>query len=277
MINLPWFRFYVEAVDDPKLKLLAFEDRWHYVALLCCKGQGILDKEQDITRMRRQVAVKLGVDLRTLDEIERRLAAEDLIEPETLQPLQWDKRQFKSDSSADRTRAWRERNKDGAGAPSPRRHGDGLDTDTDDLEANASKSRGAGRGKHEYTEDFEHAWSLYPKRPGMNKLDTFKAWNARLKSAEPDCTPEQMIAGTKAYASLCRALQTEPRFIKQPATFFGPACHFLDDHTTPPPRAVGSAGGGAREQRSSWFSQMTRTGNNGEDNDFIDVPARQVG
>ncbi|EXU79084.1 hypothetical protein AX13_08315 [Comamonas aquatica DA1877] len=42
--QLPWFRVYTRMVDDDKLKLLAFEDRWHFVALLCLKGEGLLDR-----------------------------------------------------------------------------------------------------------------------------------------------------------------------------------------------------------------------------------------
>lgn len=40
----PWLRLYTEAVDDEKLRLLAFEDRWHFIAILCCKGKGIIDE-----------------------------------------------------------------------------------------------------------------------------------------------------------------------------------------------------------------------------------------
>lgn len=106
--NLPWFRVYSEAVDDPKLRLLAFEDRWHFVALLCCKCQGILDGNED-SIIRRMVAVKLGLDLRELDEVARRLSEVGLIEKDTLQPLAWDNRQFKSDSSTKRVQEFRKR------------------------------------------------------------------------------------------------------------------------------------------------------------------------
>lgn len=107
---LPWFRFYNEAVDDEKLRLLAFEDRWHYVALLCCKSKGLLDEDSPL--MRRKVAVKLGLDSRELDEVARRLADVELINQETLQPLAWERRQFRSDvdpSGAERQRKLREK------------------------------------------------------------------------------------------------------------------------------------------------------------------------
>lgn len=107
----PWFRLYTEAVDDEKLRLLAFEDRWHFVALLCCKGKGLLDQE-DQGLMRRKVAVKLGLDSRAMDEVMRRLAEVGLIDEQTLQPLAWDRRQYESDhdpTATDRKRRQRAR------------------------------------------------------------------------------------------------------------------------------------------------------------------------
>ena len=106
--SMPWFRMYSEAVDDEKLRLIAFEDRWHFVALLCCKAAGILDGEDANLRMRK-VAVKLGLDLRELGEVARRLDEVGLICKETLQPLAWDDRQFRSDSSTERVKAYREK------------------------------------------------------------------------------------------------------------------------------------------------------------------------
>lgn len=107
--KFPWFRLYTETVDDGKLRLLAFEDRWHFIALLCLKGQGLLDEGGPL--LMRKVAVKLGLDTRALEEVARRLAEVGLIDQDSLQPLAWDKRQMKSDSSAERVKAYRERKK----------------------------------------------------------------------------------------------------------------------------------------------------------------------
>lgn len=95
MAGLTWFRAYSRMVDDDKLRLLAFEDRWHFVALLCCKAQGLLDHRDQL--MQRRVAVKLGLDTRELEEVTRRLAEVGLIDAETLTPLAWDSLQFRSD------------------------------------------------------------------------------------------------------------------------------------------------------------------------------------
>ena len=108
MYKNPWFRMYTEAVDDEKLRLLAFEDRWHYVAILCLKGQGLLDDESDHQLRLRKIAVKMGVQLRELDEIARRLSEVGLVDQDTLQPVKWDIRQFRSDSSRERVAKHRE-------------------------------------------------------------------------------------------------------------------------------------------------------------------------
>ena len=108
-MNLPWFRMYTEAVDDPKLRLLAFEDRWHFIAVLCCKGQGIIDGGPEL--LDRMLAVKLGVQARELDEIKRRLMEVGLVD-DCWQPTSWGKRQFVSDqdpTNAERQKRYRER------------------------------------------------------------------------------------------------------------------------------------------------------------------------
>src|SRR5690606_11056613 len=80
-----------------------------------------------------------GLDLRTLDDVVRRLSEVGLIDQETLQPLAWDKRQMKSDSSAERVARFRARKKqeqDGnegsnASVTLPKRPGNALDKEAD--------------------------------------------------------------------------------------------------------------------------------------------------
>lgn len=107
--ELPWFRLYGDAVDDEKLRLLAFEDRWHFVAILCCKCKGLLDAGDDRVMLRRKMAVKLGLAARELDAMADRLGELGLIDPETFQPVAWADRQFQSDVSTERVRRYRER------------------------------------------------------------------------------------------------------------------------------------------------------------------------
>lgn len=107
---------------------------------------------------------------------------------------------------------------------------DSLNLIPDPLILNPSTSAVAERPKRAAKtvddESFEQAWSAYPKRPGASKADALKAWTARIKEGS---RPEDMIAGVHRYAEYIRKSQTEPRFIKQPATFFGPGNHFDAD------------------------------------------------
>lgn len=131
--RLPWLRLYTRMVDDDKLKLLAFEDRWHFVALLCLKGEGLLDKADTPSLLMRKVAVKLGLDVRSLEEVARRLAEVGLIEQETLQPVKWAVLQMQSDvdtTAAVRKQRQRERQKAAKAAPGndvTQGHEDGTD------------------------------------------------------------------------------------------------------------------------------------------------------
>lgn len=111
-MSLQWFRLYHRIVDDEKLRLLAFEDRWHFVALCCLKADGLLDTQNDSLRSRK-IAVKLGVQLRELDEIGRRLQEVDLVD-ENLSPVAWDELQYRSDNSTGRVKKYREKQRGNA-------------------------------------------------------------------------------------------------------------------------------------------------------------------
>lgn len=133
--KMPWLRLYTEIIDDEKLGLLAFEDRWHYVALLCLKGKGVLDEEADPELLMRKVAYKLGLACSETEKVASRLAKMGLIDADTFQPLAWDNRQYESDfdsTNAERQKRYRERKK---GVTTPVTHSNalitGIDTDTD--------------------------------------------------------------------------------------------------------------------------------------------------
>ena len=109
MPSMPWFRLYSRIIDDDKMRLLAFEDRWHFVALCCLKSEGVLD-EKDTSLKMRKIAVKMGLQTREVEEVGRRLFEVGLVDKK-LNPKKWDDLQFKSDSSKDRVSAYRKRKK----------------------------------------------------------------------------------------------------------------------------------------------------------------------
>lgn len=151
MKALPWLRLYTETIDDEKLGLLAFEDRWHFIALLCLKGKGILDSEPDTEMLWRKAALKMGLTVAELEKVVSRLARMKLIDCKTLQPLAWNDRQAQSDSSTERTRKYREKKRAINGKhggddaeTSQERPSDGLEEDTDTDKEDSYESLSPG-------------------------------------------------------------------------------------------------------------------------------------
>jgi 5-methylcytosine-specific restriction endonuclease McrA len=107
---LPWFRVYHRMIDDEKLRLLAFEDRWHFVALCCLKADGLLDEPEGDLKQRK-IAVKMGIQVRELEEVSRRLAEVGLIDGK-MNPTAWGELQQRSDNSAERVKRHRQARKD---------------------------------------------------------------------------------------------------------------------------------------------------------------------
>lgn len=172
MTQMPWFRLYHRMVDDEKLRLLAFEDRWHFVALCCLKADGLIDEPESDLRTRR-IAVKLGVQVRELEEIGRRLREVQLVD-ETLCPLAWDELQYKSDNSTKRVQEFRKRKQKQVGNGKERSRNvtvTAQDTDTDtELEPKGSCAASAAPPPAEDDfsfSDFEEAWAETAEACGL--------------------------------------------------------------------------------------------------------------
>lgn len=127
--SLQWFRLYHRVIDDEKIRLLAFEDRWHFIAVCCLKADGLLDEPNTALR-ERKIAVKMGVQARELDEIRRRLFEVGLID-ENMVPTAWNDLQYQSDTSTERVRKYREKTKTKQAKRSGNVSVTGQDTDTD--------------------------------------------------------------------------------------------------------------------------------------------------
>lgn len=101
------------------------------------------------------------------------------------------------------------------------------------------------------TARFEEAWRLYPRRPNNNKQKAWRAWAARVKAGESE---GEMLAGTRAYAAFVAREQTEERFVKLAATFFGPDRPYLDDYSgAAPHRTPGVAADLSDEPDLEWI------------------------
>jgi hypothetical protein len=105
----PWFRLHADVLSDEKVLSLAFSDRWFFVAVMCLKCEGMQDKYEG-KNLDRKMAIRMGISLSEAEELKGRLVDEGLICGNWI-PVAWDKRQYKSDTSAERVARHRAKQK----------------------------------------------------------------------------------------------------------------------------------------------------------------------
>lgn len=125
----------------------------------------------------------------------------------------------------------------------------------------------ASRGK-EYPPDFEEVWDEYPIRPGASKGDSLKAWKARIADG---VDTQKILQGVRNYAAYVKAKGTEPEYIKQPATFFGPGEHYKADWTIHQARASPLGYESAKDKSRREASEKLTGRRPNESRDFIDI------
>lgn len=116
----PWFRMYSEFASDPKVQSLSEALQRRLTMLFCFQCSHTL-----LTLRDEEIAFAMRITDEQLVETKRVFIAKGFIDEGWIL-LNWDKRQFVSDKSTERTRAYRERLR-----TSRERHCDGVDTDTD--------------------------------------------------------------------------------------------------------------------------------------------------
>lgn len=106
-----WFRFYDEVVDDPKVQTLPCEVFRAWVNILC-----IASKNDGVLPSFAKIAFHLRCDETMVERIVDRLLNDGLIDRRNggvngyhYAPHGWDKRQYKSDTSTDRVKRFRQR------------------------------------------------------------------------------------------------------------------------------------------------------------------------
>lgn len=99
----PWFRLYHEFADDPKVQMMPVAMQRHLVMLMCFRCKEVkLDEEQ--------LAFYLRITPEELAATKVAFLARGFIDDDW-NLLNWNKRQFISDSSTERTRDYREKKK----------------------------------------------------------------------------------------------------------------------------------------------------------------------
>ena len=105
---MKWLKLYVDIAQNPRMKLLAFEDRWHYISLLCAKAEGYLDEREQLRD--RMVSVHLGLTPVEVENVKDRLIDVGLISADW-QIYNWDEKQSADATGAARKRRQRAREK----------------------------------------------------------------------------------------------------------------------------------------------------------------------
>lgn len=123
----PWFRFYSEFSHDPKVQMMSEAMQRRYIMIMCLRCSNDL-----VTLHETEIAFHLRITDEELAETKALFIAKGFID-DKWNLLNWDKRQFKSDSSAERVARHRENKKKAGNADVTlqQRQSNALDTDKD--------------------------------------------------------------------------------------------------------------------------------------------------
>jgi len=123
----PWFRLYSEFAHDPKIQMLPEAMQRRYVMLLCLRCSETLE-----TLHETEIAFQLRLTEAELIETKQLFINKNFIDKHW-KILNWDKRQFVSDSSTMRVRKHRDNKKQPSNADETlqKRPSNAIDTDTD--------------------------------------------------------------------------------------------------------------------------------------------------
>jgi hypothetical protein len=123
----PWFRLYSEFAHDPKIQMLSEAMQRRYVMLMCLRCSEVLE-----TLHETEIAFQLRLSTGELDETKELFISKNFID-EQWNLLNWDKRQFVSDSSTMRVAKHRNKKKQVSNANETlqKRPSNAIDTDTD--------------------------------------------------------------------------------------------------------------------------------------------------
>lgn len=118
----PWFRMYSEFANDPKVQMLSEAMQRRLIMLFCLRCSDVT-----VTASDEEIAFQLRISDAELQETKAVFIAKGFV-TKTWEIKNWDKRQFASDSSAERTRAYRAKKRD-VTETSQHQKSDAIDTE----------------------------------------------------------------------------------------------------------------------------------------------------
>jgi len=210
-----WFRMYAEFLNDPKVQMLSEQDQRRYIMLLCIRCSN-----GDVTLQDSEVAFQLRISEQEWLSTKQVLLKKCLI-TELSTPTAWEKRQFASDTSAERVARHREAHKVTANTVVTLQKRS-VETETEKETENKTHLRKPAKSKqkHKQTDEaFAAFWKAFPRK--RNKGDAYKAW----VQLSPD---EDLIAAIMASIERGKASnhwrEDGGKYIKYPASWLRAEC-----------------------------------------------------
>jgi hypothetical protein len=197
-----WFRLYDELLDDPKVQMMPPElfKAWVNILCLASRNEGRLPSVHDMAFSLRMDETLLETFLKQM--MERGLVDDDGV---SLFPHKWSERQFKSDSSTERVRKYREKLEETGNVTKRLRKRPQIQIQIQKQNKKTpcpisplEKRRKSDRV--EYPGEFEILYDCFPKAPNASKKDAYLVWQ-RLDEKDRD----DAIDGAMGYAKWLEA------------------------------------------------------------------------
>lgn len=179
----PWCRLYAEFAFDPKVQSMSETLQRRFIMLMCLKCNG------DETLHETELCFAMRVSAEELAHTKEIFLAKKFINDDW-NLLNWESRQFISDSSTKRVQDFRNKNKKqkrNVSVTSP-------DTETDTDKKNKTKK--------DFPE-FETFWEAYPRQRRGNREKTEAAYRQALSRS----SAEKILSGLKSYTQSAEVKQ----------------------------------------------------------------------
>ena len=236
-----WFRLYDDVLNDPKVQRLSGESFKFWINMLCIasKNGGVLPGIEDMAfalRVSNDVCTSLIDELKTCGLIDG---------SKRLVPHGWEKRQYKSDTSTDRVKRFRERSRNvtetvSETAPDTDTE---TDTETDKNQKKIPKKRDRSAGSAE----FENFWLVYPRK--INRAVALKAFEKATRKTEADL----IISAVRGYK-----FADDEQFIPHPATWLNQERWIDGTPTSVRPQVTEAEKSAFLEEHQQWLKEFRK-------------------
>lgn len=236
-----WFRMYSEFADDPKVQMMPEVMQRRLTMLMCLKCKGRLGKLSDM-----EIAFELRISTADASDTKSLFLAQEFID-DKWDLVNWNKRQFLSDSSTDRVRRHRtnrikkqdetlHETKRNVTVTAPEQNR--TEQNLSDAKA-SSPRRSVGGDKPTRITPEMSIYREYPRKEGFRAaLKAISNAADRLRKGEGGHSPMEsrdaqvfLFRRAQSYAKSPAGSRSDQKLVPHPATWFNQS-RYLDDDAT---------------------------------------------